>query len=659
MRVLSLLFCLCALAPFTPTDAGMAGSGDSQQVYDGTTWVSSHEAFFDEDTLISLIVTSGNNLGLTVYNNGFIGTNLANRSPSMEYPLRSGEEHLVRAGLWVGGQPAASEEDTLVSTATIDGYFGTFDPNGVSEFYPARTLMEERSILPNSRYYHPDAKSEQDFLISFIDDHQHAGPEHVPLGIRVELETMLFSFEPFDAIVIANYRIINDSPVDPLYNVYVGLYSEMASGWKDGHSEWPPSGWFGNKDIAYFPADTMRVVTEHHYNLDGGNCPSWAGAQLLGTSPQVVDDLRVSFNWWNWDPNFSLADTPKNDVERYRMMSNGHIDGTGSVEAPNNDPVCLLSVGPFDVIEPADTVLVSFAFVGGTESQSEDRTAGEDILYNARWAKTAFDLDFNIPVPPPSPTLRVIPELGSLTLRWTGDAEDFVDPKSHEQDFEGYRVYISEEREEKGFRMIRQVDIVDELLEDTGLDLLRQPRTIDGVDYEYRYDILGLRDGFNYWAAVTSFDTGTEEVPPLESGRSQNRTFAIPGGPAAPSGSVKVFPNPYRGDAVWDGTLARDRYLWFVNLPDRCTIRIYTLAGDLVDSIEFDGASYDATEIRGIFDPTDVRNPETDIPALSGGMAAWDLITRNDQGVASGLYIFAVEDHQSGNTQLGKFLILR
>ncbi len=251
------------------------------------------------------------------------------------------------------------------------------------------------------------------------------------------------------------------------------------------------------------------------------------------------------------------------------------------------------------------------------------------------------------------------PSLGKLTLRWTRDPEDFIDPKSHRKDFEGYRVYISESKEEVGFRMIRQVDVVDSLLENTGLDALRDPVTIDGKEYEYRYDITGLRDGFKYWVSVTSFDQGAPDIAPLESGRSQSRTFAIPGGPAEKVGSVRVFPNPYRGDAAWDGSLPRDRYLWFVNLPANCTIKIYTLAGDLVDTIEFDGSTYDATEIRGIFDPTDTRNPESDIPVLSGGMAAWDLISRADQGIATGLYIFSVKDHKTGDTQLGKFLVLR
>jgi len=40
---------------------------------------------------------------------------------------------------------------------------------------------------------------------------------------------------------------------------------------------------------------------------------------------------------------------------------------------------------------------------------------------------------------------------------------------------------------------------------------------------------------------------------------------------------VVVFPNPYRVEAQWDHrawTLGnvRDHYLWFANLPPRCTI---------------------------------------------------------------------------------------
>ena len=117
-----------------------------------------------------------------------------------------------------------------------------------------------------------------------------------------------------------------------------------------------------------------------------------------------------------------------------------------------------------------------------------------------------------------------------------------------------------------------------------------------------------------------------------------------------------VFPNPYRGDAAWDGGHRRDRYLWFANLPERCTIRIYTLAGDLVDTIEFD-QDYAPTDVRALRDASDANQGRS--LELSGGMAAWDLVSRDDQGVASGLYMFSVEDHESGDRQLGKFLIVK
>ena len=74
--------------------------------------------------------------------------------------------------------------------------------------------------------------------------------------------------------------------------------------------------------------------------------------------------------------------------------------------------------------------------------------------------------------------------------------------------------------------------------------------------------------------------------------------------PGERAGGVTVFPNPYRVEARWDaGQRVRDHYLWFANLPRRCTLRIYTLAGDLVFETRFDGASYRGEGARGLYDP--------------------------------------------------------
>jgi hypothetical protein len=637
-----------------------------------------------EDTLITFKVTSANNIGLTVFNNAFFGNNLASRRPSFEYPIGSAEEHMVRGGPWIGGiKPRLEEDDvydTLVTTATIDGFFGSFDTEGVSEFFPTQTELTERSILPNSRYFDPDAKSEQDIFATYFDRHARAGQFHRPLNIKVEQEILQFSFEPFDAIILVNFNIINMDQVRPIFDMYMGFYAELASGWKDGHTEWPPSGWFQNKDIVYFHADTLRLLTEHHFLLDDGNAPSWAGVQLLGirgpTAQDTISTKTVSFNWWNWDPGGNEPGTPVNDVERYETLSNGSIDATGSVEAPNNDPVAILSVGPLGfgagqwpdgtdrfIMNPGDTVTVSYALIGGQPVPHAGRTARDDILLHAQWAQTAFDLNFDIPVPPPSPLLKIIPERGSISLRWDDLAEEFIDPKSRMMDFEGYRIYVSQSKEQSEFRLLREFDIVDSLFYDTGLGEIDDPIVIDGDSLAYRHDVTQVRDGFKYWVAVTSFDTGTPDVESLESGIAQNRKMVIPGAGVSTAetglGKVKVFPNPYRCDSAWDGRDSRDRYLWFVNLPERCTIRITTLSGDLVDTIEFDGSTYDAREIRGIYDPTDPFDPDRDLPVLSGRMAAWDIISENDQAIATGLYLFSVKDRDTGEVHVGKFMVLK
>jgi len=598
--------------------------------------------------------SSGNRLGLTVRNDGGLGTGLASRAPSLEFPLGSGIEHLVRAGLWVGGVDAHG--DTLVSTAATSRGFGT-------EFVPL-TGITERSNLPGSPHYSADARSEQDFVYSFTDTAPSSADagDHHPLSVQIDSETLLHSFEPFDAIVILNCDIINLSATDPIHDLYAGLFVELASGFKDPTDPNWSRDWFGQKDIGF--VDSLRMVTEHHFRLDGGRAPTWAGVQLLGTRPRPASEMTVSFHWWDQaDEIHGAGEAPTSDAERYRAMSSGQVRPTHGSEAPHHDPVALFSIGPFPVVEPGDTVTVSFAWLGGEDHARSGRTASEDLAFRAAAALAAFETDFDIPTPPPSPDLFVQSDRNRLTLRWTDDPERFVDPQTGEIDFQGYRIYVGEDGRQGRFYNILEADIVDSIFYDTGLEALVEDAVVDGVSYKYRYDTTGLRDGFEYWVAVTSFDTGSSGagesggLPSLESGLTQNLSLAIPGTPASPAGGpeVVVFPNPYRGDAAWDGEFRRDRYLWFANLPARCTIRIYTLAGDLVDTIHFD-QDYAPTDVSGLH-PAHIANAQ--LPSLSGGMAAWDLVSRNGDGIASGLYMFSVEDSDTGDRQIGKFLVVK
>lgn len=649
----------------------------------------------DEPTNFDAATTSDGNIGLAVSNYGRVGNDFRNRFASFEFPSRSGDEHMTRGGIWIGGVviDSTGSLDTLVSTSVVDTRVGAaagsgteFTPLRQSDWLPGVTILE-RSRQPNDPFASPDAIADQEFIAIYTDSvpiPDELDP-HRPLFVKVRQTTLVWGFEPFDGIVFQLYEITNRSRTRNIRDLYVGVYSELATGSKATASRWPPgSEWFGKKDIGY--VDSLRLITEHRCAGIAGDpvfADTWGGIAFLGVTPDSLDDKDVTFQAWHWDPGSVDRST---DRQRYELMIGGTVDGTmgqecnqpppsGSTDA-SFDPVTFVGVGPFPTLglAEADTVRFGIAFVGGLDEA--------DLHKHAREAQGAYDKRFRIPVPPTVPAVLTEPGRNTITLRWDASAESAIDPQSGEADFEGYRIYLSRSGTTETFELIKEADIVDTLSappdqtqEDirfnTGLGSLiaDDPVTVvsgaDTLVYGYKYVIRNLRDGFKYFSALTAFDRGAVEIGPLESGISQTRTLSIPGTQAVMDfrddspNKVRVFPNPYRGDAVWDQPLIRDRYLWFTNLPARCTIRIYTLGGDLVDTIDFDGAEYDARDVRGIYDPTDPNNPDLDLPLLPGGMAAWDLITRKDQAIATGLYLFSVEDEDTGQRQVGQFLVIK
>jgi hypothetical protein len=110
--------------------------------------------------------------------------------------------------------------------------------------------------------------------------------------------------------------------------------------------------------------------------------------------------------------------------------------------------------------------------------------------------------------------------------------------------------------------------------------------------------------------------------------------------------AIKVVPNPYLVRNNWDVDKL-DKHLMFTHLPTKCTIRIYTLAGDLVKIIYHDGSQNSFAAMGG-----------TTPVGGTGGVEFWNLLTYNDQLVASGMYLFHVEAPGIGN-KIGKFAIIQ
>ncbi|WKZ70841.1 MAG: hypothetical protein QY331_06210 [Melioribacteraceae bacterium] len=101
---------------------------------------------------------------------------------------------------------------------------------------------------------------------------------------------------------------------------------------------------------------------------------------------------------------------------------------------------------------------------------------------------------------------------------------------------------------------------------------------------------------------------------------------------------VSVVPNPYVATASWEKrnlnqTGRGERRIDFINLPSTCTIRIYTVAGQLVKTLYKDNS------------PTD-------------GTISWNLVSDDGMDISYGLYLYHIDAPEVG-THIGRFAIIK
>jgi len=103
---------------------------------------------------------------------------------------------------------------------------------------------------------------------------------------------------------------------------------------------------------------------------------------------------------------------------------------------------------------------------------------------------------------------------------------------------------------------------------------------------------------------------------------------------------VAVVPNPYVVTSSFEtpplsvfSAGRGERRIYFINLPDQCTIRIYTIAGELIRTLEHDDSLLNGTE-------------------------PWDLLTSEDLEVSYGIYVYHLDAGAYGE-KVGKFAIIK
>jgi len=655
--------------------------------------------------------TNVGSLRLTVSNFGTLGHgfNKWPAQPNCEYPAGSGIEHIFEGGLWIGAFRGGQGPN--VTTGAVD-VSSVRDVAAGFEFTNAQgTRTGERSTLADSRFFSPDAVSHQDFVADFTDSNKVVPgssvtiPEHTfPLGVSVRLESYAWNFSFAENFVILNYTITNSSP-DVLDSVYVGLWIDMVV--RNTNISPPRGSAFYARGGNGF-VDSLRMAYEFDVDGDPGFTDSYIGLAVLGSTPLQYfgpkpsggDSLgaRVVYNPWQFrnttDPVYF---SPENDRERYEKMSSG-LPATEypTLKSPSNRST-LLSTGPFRALQPGASVNVVFALVAakkyGNDPTADDTEASRANLYRGlRFAQQAYDgedknrnntLDpgedlngdgaltrYVLPAPPTAPRVRIIPGNQLVDVYWDNRAETSIDPISGRQDFEGYRVYRSNAGADLrqgtalsgSFVLVGEYDRPDNaLFYNTGFGAVRlaTPMRFEGDATEYRYHLRvpNQLNGWQYVYTVTAFDGGDPEnnVESLESSRLQNARRVLPGSTpdAAASSEPCVYPNPYYTQAQWDGSGERERKLYFCNLPARAEIRVYTMAGDLVRSMQHDAATSNGSDIQWFSRYADGTQ------VMSGGEHAWDLISDSDQAIATGLYLFTVENLDTGDIKRGKFVIVK
>jgi len=664
--------------------------------------------------------TNVGNVGLTITNFGTYGHGFAlwPQQPCAEFPLNSGIEHIYDGALWVGGYIAndslgSGKSGPYVTTGAVDAASASRGGGWEYTNAPGSKVVEKSNLL-TSKYYQPDAVSHQDLVCDYTDTSTTlANGEviqfHSPLGIAVHQESYAWNFPFANFFVIMNYTIKNVSN-KYIDSVYVGLWTDAVV--RNTNVTSPRSGtpFFNKGGDGY--SDSMRIAYE--FDAAGDNCDSYVGIQFLGSTPALPNnfitelDTIPSVNFVSWqhsntsDPLFF---SPLTDIDRYPKMQGyfaadkrfGKGVNPQDLKTPSNRSIFITS-GPYKSLKPGDSVNVVFSITFGKKYGSDPASYDTELqkknLYSdAEWALRAYygedrnrnnildpgeDLDGNgkitrfiLPAPPNIPKIKVIPENQKVTIYWDKNPENSIDPISAKKDFEGYRIY----RTNAGYDLNQQKTLLESLIlvaefDSAGNDIgfntgfkyikLDEPVKFKGdtTNYYYKFELKDLLNGWQYAFSVTAFDKGDpiNNLESLESSNLSNLITIIPGTlPSEVTGNkeIGVYPNPYYGNAYWDGGVERLRKIYFYNLPSECEITIYTLSGDVVKRITHDQSS-NGSDLRWFQTYAQSGNQ-----VMAGGEHAWDLITNNDQAIATGLYLFTVKDKKTGDIKTGKFLIVK
>lgn len=218
---------------------------------------------------------------------------------------------------------------------------------------------------------------------------------------------------------------------------------------------------------------------------------------------------------------------------------------------------------------------------------------------------------YDIPVPVPAPVIQMAnTDDGNVSLRWNQAAENFTHPNLMGQ-LENYIV----------LRSIAGMGPWN----DTVAVVSKNDVGIDGF-YEVIDTDNNFKVGEERWYSVISVDEHGNV-----SGKTNLTKFEKNIGSVVKMDKVYAVPNPFRVNSGFVGEENSENKIGFYGLPEKCTIRIFSYSGQLVETIHHDEPLY---------------------------TTAWFQLTKNGQDIASGIYFFVVTA-STGEIHKGKFVVIK
>jgi len=217
---------------------------------------------------------------------------------------------------------------------------------------------------------------------------------------------------------------------------------------------------------------------------------------------------------------------------------------------------------------------------------------------------------YKIPVPPPAPVVTIAnTEDGNVQVSWGRAAEDFTHPLLTGA-LNKFRIY-------KSVAGMGPWDL---------LDSISVGQVNENNEYTYVDTDQNFKIGEKRFYAVTSVDALGNE-----SGKTSLTRFSKNIGSVDKLGDVYVVPNPFVGTSGFVGSGEVDDQIGFYGLTEKCTIRIFSYSGQLIETINHDEPLY---------------------------TTAWFQVTRNGQDIASGVYFYVVTT-PDGQQSSGKFVVIK